>query len=983
MELSVQNFFTTVLPQGGSYFAVARRGLADDFPRHKVCVNIDGIMAVPSVVTPMDYWFAPASYTQGYHEVIGRDGTPRKQFRTANNVAFLRSYWLDVDVGEDKPYQSTEQAMRALRQFMLDTNMPIPTIVFSGSGGLHLYWSADQDIPKAHWLDMSSRLKEMCDRHNFHADPARTTDCASLMRFPMTYNQKGGVPKLVNLVHIANQYPLSKLDDIMGKYEPTMSADVAETLLLQGVAKLDWSAYNIDTSQIAQMQAEVIEFPKRPASEVVAQCKQMSLQQGAIEPVWRGMLATLRHCEGGIEMAHALSKQDERYNAGDTNGKLIDLEAKQIPPYTCAKFQQYRPEVCLACPHKGKINSPISVPTSEIAVVEVDEETGEVEKLLSVIAENDEEIGVPEINTGKYKVDDTGCWVLLEDKRHERSWWHCFYPYPVFPIQKLRDKSPTGDIEVSYIFRKLSKRGYDDFQLKGETLMGQGITGFLGSVGFLLDNEERKHMAGFMIDLLKELDGDIEETSSLNRLGWDDDMKSFLLGNKLYKDDGVIVNVTPKGLANEYSNQTVPRGSLEQWKKIANVYNRKGLEWGQVAVASAFASPLMPIGSLERAALLFLTGEKGVGKSTALSLAVSVFGNPSRMMINKDDTFLARLAKLGIMSNISVGFDEMTDLSPKEASDLAYQITQGRGKDRMADGGKGIQHNTTYWSCLPVMSANDSIINALSQHSFDSTAQMSRVLEIEARDINTVYSKEEFEQCEMLVRSLPQNYGTAGDLYMRWVVTHQDTIKDMLYKTERMFIERTGLNNNFRFWTYMCTRMLVGTMIAKKLGLVDYNIEDMLEYLCDVVLKAMSKITGLSVDIRGLLGNFLSEHIGNRIVVTSEERPADKPFRLQDGPVNDIGYVISPPASGRDLYIRIERDKNICYISIKAVKDWCKLNKVPYDVFIQGASKVAKLVNAKERITIGKNTQYSDVGRVYCVAFELSDVMMKTANAEP
>ena len=91
MELSVQNFFTTVLPQGGSYFAVARRGLADDFPRHKVCVNIDGIMAVPSVVTPMDYWFAPASYTQGYHEVIGRDGTPRKQFRTANNVAFLRS----------------------------------------------------------------------------------------------------------------------------------------------------------------------------------------------------------------------------------------------------------------------------------------------------------------------------------------------------------------------------------------------------------------------------------------------------------------------------------------------------------------------------------------------------------------------------------------------------------------------------------------------------------------------------------------------------------------------------------------------------------------------------------------------------------------------------------------------------------------------------------------------------------------------------
>lgn len=978
MELSVVNFFKTVLPQSGAYYAVARRAVTDNYPRHAVCVDIEAMLSKLDLVTPQDYWFAPAKFTQGYHDVVGRDGNTRKQFRTANNVAVLRSYWLDIDVGEDKPYQTTEQAMRALRQFMVDTGMPIPTIVFSGSGGMHLYWSADQDISKTHWLDMASRLKEMCERHNFHADPARTTDCASLLRFPNTFNQKGGTAKPVQLIHIADQYPLETLDSIMAKYEPTVSHEVAEMKLLQDIASMDWSIYNIDTAPITEVQVAEVEFPKRPASEVVAQCKQIALQNGAIEPVWRGMLATLRHCEGGIEMAHTLSKQDPRYNAGDTNGKIIDLEVKQIPPYTCAKFQQLRPEVCLTCPHKGKINSPISVPTSEITVVEVDDETGEVEKLLAVEVENSEELGVPDIHTGKYKVDETGCWVLLEDKRHDRSWWHCFYPYPVFPIQKLRDKSPTGDIEVSYIFRKFSKRGYDDFQLKGDTLMGQGITAFLGSVGFLLDQEERKHMAGFMIDLLKELDGEIEETSSLNRLGWDDDMKTFLLGNKLYKDDGVIVNVTPKGLANEYSNQTVPRGSLEQWKKIANVYNREGLEWGQVAVASAFASPLMPIGSLERAALLFLTGEKGAGKSTALSLAVSVFGNPTRMMVNKDDTFLARLAKLGIMSNISVGFDEMTDLSPKEASDLAYQITQGRGKDRMADGGKGIQHNTTYWSCLPVMSANDSIINALAQHSFDSTAQMSRVLEIEARDINTVYSKEEFQQCEMLVRSLPQNYGTAGDVYMRWVVTHQEQVKEMLYKTERMFIERTGLNNNFRFWTYMCTRMLVGTMIAKKLGLVDYDIENMLEYLCDVVLKAMAKITGLSVDIRGLLGNFLTEHIGNRIVVTSDKRPDDRPFRPQDGPLNDVGYVITPPATGRDLHIRIERDSNICYISIKAIKDWCKLNKIPYDTFMLGVAKSAKVISEKERMVIGRNTQFNDVGRVYCVMLELSDAMMDT-----
>lgn len=86
----------------------------------------------------------------------------------------------------------------------------------------------------------------------------------------------------------------------------------------------------------------------------------------------------------------------------------------------------------------------------------------------------------------------------------------------------------------------------------------------------------------------------------------------------------------------------------------------------QVAVATAFASPLAPLGSLENAAMVFLTGGLGIGKSTALMLATSVYGHPKRMQFNKSDTPKARIHKLGVYSNIAASFDEMTEISQRK-----------------------------------------------------------------------------------------------------------------------------------------------------------------------------------------------------------------------------------------------------------------------------------------------------------------------------
>lgn len=972
MTLDVQKFFQAVLPDTGVYVVAYMSEGRVKQHAYKSTAAVAKICEL-NQATATDFWFATASYKQGLHDVSTPRGVKQK-LRTRDNAWYAKALWLDIDVGDDKPYKTRAQASEALAGLIKELKLPRPWVVGSGKAGLHLYFVLDKAVPVDDWQYLADRLKQACKELGIHADPARTADIASIMRCPLTWNMKGtqdGQPAhqvKVLMEGVAASYDGLKasLDRFTPTHDRTNRLPILPAIDLSGIQMPTLNSADVLAKYFAPIKND---YPTRPAIEVLAGCEQMRLQNGAPEPVWRGMLATLRHCQHGRYVAHKVSASDPRYDPELTDKKLDYLEDNDIAPYTCDTFSSLRPEVCRRCPNRDMINSPISVPTRP-RVVPIQPVPQEVPRqavqapVQDLLPDAGAVVPVPsfkEINTKNFRVNDGGCWARL--KVGEEWGWVNIYPYPVYPLQRVRGRTPKGETTISYIFRKHRHNGHDDIQMEGSTLMGQTLNATLGNYGFLLTDKERKLMAGLLIDILKETESQIGEVQTTDRLGWNETCDTFLLGNKLYKTDGNVFEVAVMGKARAYSDMTVPRGDLETWKSIANVYNKDGLEWAQATVASAFASPLMTFGALEKAALLFLTGGKGVGKSTALKLAISVYGNSDRMMINKDDTYLARLNKLGVMNSIAAGFDEMTDLTAKEASELAYQITQGRGKDRMASGGEDMVLNTTYWSCLPVMSANDSIINALSQHGLDPTAQMSRVLEIKATDINKYYTPDEIDANERLVRQLPHHFGLAGDVYMRYVTTHKDNIMDMLYAVERRFKELAGLNSNYRFWTYMCTRIIVGTQIAVKLGLVNYDVAKLFGYLVEQVKAAKSSIDKFKWSPETVVPLFLNHSLPHRLVVTHHRRPAGMQDDMTRGAINDYNYVVGQPASGRELTMRVELDRGECIISIASIKDWCKRAGVPYNDFIAMLRLTYDVKTERTRRELGAHTQYRGTGQ--------------------
>ncbi|MDV7393492.1 hypothetical protein RZS08_19110, partial [Arthrospira platensis SPKY1] len=58
--------------------------------------------------------------------------------RKAHNVVAMRSFFLDLDVGEGKAYASIDAALSALDAFCAETGVPPATRVCSGYG-VHVY----------------------------------------------------------------------------------------------------------------------------------------------------------------------------------------------------------------------------------------------------------------------------------------------------------------------------------------------------------------------------------------------------------------------------------------------------------------------------------------------------------------------------------------------------------------------------------------------------------------------------------------------------------------------------------------------------------------------------------------------------------------------------------------------------------------------------------------------------------------------------
>lgn len=289
----------------------------------------------------LDVYHACASYKE-------------KGNRKADNAGWMRSIWLDIDVGkanDAKSYATRKEAKDALLAMCRTYNLPIPMLVMSGAG-LHCYWVLDTDISKEEWKPVVTAFAKALDTIGFKHDPSRTRDAASILRPVGSHWRKNG-EREVKVALDAAEIPVSKFDDIVSKFS------------------LEEKPKALSAFQVSD-DLGTIEYPPSSALQIINNCaalKEVAEAKGkAPEPAWRGMIGVVKHTIEGEALCHEWSEGDERYSLDETQKKIDGWVGG---PTTCNYFNELS-DKCKSCKHFGKITSPIQLGISRKEVANHD-----------------------------------------------------------------------------------------------------------------------------------------------------------------------------------------------------------------------------------------------------------------------------------------------------------------------------------------------------------------------------------------------------------------------------------------------------------------------------------------------------------------------------------------------------------------------------------------------------------------------------------
>ena len=852
------DFLNSVLPTQGLYCTV---GIRANAVKQSFQATIEDVEAVGSGMDSqgVDAYFALATF---------EDDSGRK----VDNAIFLRSFFLDLDCGTGKPYADQAAAAKALSIFVADTKLPSPTLVNSG-GGLHVYWPLTEDVPVSEWVRHAKSLKRLCAQKKLFADPAVTADAARILRIPGTHNFKNETSRPVQIIAMGT--PVSLAEFIEPLPAPAMDLSAAKQFGMDETSKDIGGGGDYPKCSFKRIAIRSIN------SNGCAQIKHAIENADTLEePLWRGALSIAVRCEDGPTAIHTLSKRHPEYSAEVTEAKAAETKG----PYTCEWYRDNNPSLCEGCPQK--ISTPILLGKFvEQAVVEDDQYIIETPKDETAPALT---MSIPAYpypyfrgaNGGVYKKERTPDG---EEKDVE------IYPYDLYLTERFfdSDKYGNGEGEMVGLNLHMKQDGIRRFYAPVTTLFTKDkMRDLLIKNGVVAYGKHLDAIMAYFASTLRKLQSQYAANKTRSQMGWTPDGLGFVVGELEYTAAGTKL-APPSSGTRELAEQFKPTGTLEEWSKIANFYNRPGLETHALALFLGFGSPLLkfigPKQNVKGALVHLKHNGSGSGKSTAQMVVNSIFGNPDTLLLKKDDTYASKMHLLGMMNSIAFTIDEITNEKPELLSDYAYGFTSGRGKHRMEAQSNKLRVNNTTWCNFTLSSGNASVVDALQNLKSTADGELRRVLEI-AFHAYTGSPKAEIDET---FGKLNTNYGLAGPIYVQYIIDNHDHVMKLLADMQAKVDKALNLDQTDRFYSCLLTCAFVGALIAKKLNLIDIDITRIYQYALGVVRESiasnLSSVGNPLTVAQETLGAFINENVNNAMVAAytpkggMPERPAVTP----------------------------------------------------------------------------------------------------------
>lgn len=857
--------------------------------------------------------------------------------RTKGSVQSVKSFWLDIDCGDGKPYGSVQAGLGAVEDFCGRNDLPAPVLVSSGTG-LHVYWPLQSELDRGTWEAYATGLKDFCAVEGLQAGRERTADCASILRPPGTLHRKGS-PRPVVCGPLRGPYPIALFEKFLNhaprSIEPPRKVN-GHHLNLPGYLRGHGHGLlrHLDLGGIHA--PETIDFDALCAG--CAQLRNFRDAQGQIpEPLWYAGIGVLAFVAGGEAVGQAWSSGHSTYSQAETAARFSRARALSGPT-SCAHFKNLDPDRCKGCRFGSSTPLEAARETSAPQTSRRDRappmEDGEVED--GFPSDGPAIQGRPEY---EYR---EGALCFVSSDRKDRPELTTITSYP-FELKSIH----SGEIKRDQNFYLLRHRhphdGWREFDLPASALVGREAVSIMADYGVVVHDAD--HFRRYMRFAADHIRAREKTMMQFEQMGWKDLNTQFLYGDTLYTGEGQQTTAVSQEL--RYRAQWLkpkPGGSIEGWKDACDNLFGAGSEGLSFTVLASFAAPLMRfLEDNEGGAIVSLvTRHSGAGKTTALAGASSIWAwDPRGLSLTTIDTKVSKGITLGALCNLPLVYDEFSNKDPDVVRDFVLLFTSGRDKMR-ADSSGQILHAAASWQTILLAASNRSLVDTLTSQN-ESDAPAFRILEfpVESSSALTI------AQAGRLKKQLEENAGWAGQAYLEYII-QPDVLrfvqKQLVTATDEIFA-KGGFRKEHRYWVRTLAACAVAATIVHKLGLVSFSPVRILGWAINYFSERAKAEQRDKASLIGVLSAFLNDHIGETLTMP--------------GPSQRGRHIVAPVGEvpRQRVCVRVEIKGERAYVCEPILRKWLQRQAVGYSEFMKELKAKEICLNERKQVTLTAGTE--------------------------
>ena len=896
-----------------------------------------------------DAWFTPFAFRQAEQETDNK-GKPRwVGERTHENAEAVRAFWIDADVRRDgdkkgsNVYDTKQDAILWLKQFLNATGMLAPNMVVNSGYGLHFYWVLEDAMTRDEWQPYANAFHAAIKQHGFKSEGGITSDAARLLRPPETLNLKAGPPGVPVAVmpmqkgDYPNAMVLDKLQPYVGII-PTVvpsqapapqATNLASNLSTGGPAPIFNTARTPNLNAAAQ--ANMPASAQREFKHIIPKCLQVqeSLKTGGKDdsrPLWYlGFLSLAHHCSDGQPYAHELGKGHPGYSQADTDAMLAQIAREKAKkdhgPPRCASFDLYRSGICQKCPHFNRVTSP----------------------WVLGIAQNDGDLPPGYIRKeGKLQVmnKEAGRYLPVVDG-------DVYSPI----VEQLRK-----GYRISFMYEYAGKA----FEVTATNSEALGDAGKVGT--FFVDQSvalKREEFGGFgtfvaaWITHIRAQKG--ERTEVVPPFGYattlEGDHVGVAIAGVLYRSDGTT-EAAPLHDTTLKAAYT-PHGYYNKWREAFDLvtdWKLPGSIQRQAIVATAFGAPMLKFTGQKGLLVSAWSTGSGKAKTAALMVAQSVYAKPSTMNVLKTTTNAANM-KMSVTQIMPSYWDEMR-IEKGQAHQLIeniFGIAQGQDKGRL--GPDLVLRESNPWQTIACVASNTRLMDYIIGHASAGEAGSVRLFEF---DINTPDLKGTAEAART-IDNTQRHFGHAGHQFIQYIAMNFTRADGLVRAFSKKVLAVVGEQGEERMYVAGVSAMLAGAYIADEQKIARFDIKGLFNFYCDTILSLrrdrgnniMTGANGSGIDAQDIIADYTSSFAGDRLVT-------DRMFLGGNSPQV---ATIDPPKSGKPLYQRADDDQLLLLLK-KPFDRWCRE--------LRGLNATTVVTELEKQLgaNVGKRTLGASTGHV-------------------